>query len=96
MNNPAPVVSQAPPVVSNPPVAVPAGPSINVTRDQQPSFINFTVQNTSTEDLKCVYNAKKTKGIVGPDTTTRDFSLKATTTSNELRFLGIPKEPHTR
>jgi hypothetical protein len=93
-NNPPPAQQQQPQGNQNQnPVAIPAGPTINVTPDQEPGFINFTVQNTSTQDLKCVYNAKKLSGLIGPPTTTKDFSLKAgaTTTKDELQFLGIPK-----
>ncbi len=92
--DPPPVQQQQPQVNPNQnPVVVPAGPSINVTPDQEPSFINFTVQNTSAQDLKCTYNAKKLSGQIGPPTTTKDFTLKAgaTTPPNLLKFPGIPK-----
>lgn len=86
--NPAPVVSNNP-VVPPPVVVPPAGPSINVVPDQKPDHMNFAVTNTSTEDLKCVYNAKKLSGLIGPPTTTQNFSLKAGA-STTLKFLAIP------
>ena len=68
---------------------MPAGPSINVTPNQGNQQITFAVQNTSTEDLKCVYNAKKLSGNLGPPTTTENFSLKAGA-STTLKFMEIP------
>jgi hypothetical protein len=87
-NNPAPGVSnpvQPPPVVAPPPPA----PSIDVAVNQGNPDIVFTVHNTSTEDLKCVYNAKKLSGLIGPPTTTKNFSLKAGA-QTALSFLEIP------
>jgi hypothetical protein len=90
MNNPAPVQPAQPqPQV----VPAPVAPSIDVSVDQGNPFITFTVHNTSTQDLKCEYNAKKLSGNMGPPTTTKGFTLKAgaTTPKNELQFLEIPK-----
>ncbi len=90
MNNPAPQQQQqqqAP--VANPNPAPPAGPSINVTPHQGNQNITFDVQNTSAEDLKCVYNAKKLSGQIGPPTTTKNFSLKPNA-STTLSFVEIP------
>ncbi|MGA9358430.1 MAG: hypothetical protein WBW75_10610 [Mycobacterium sp.] len=89
---PAPVQQQQPQGNQNQnPVAVPAGPSINVTPDQGNQKITFTVQNTSAppRDLKCTYNAKKLSGQIGPPTTTKDFTLKAGA-STTLKFMEIP------
>ena len=75
----------------NPPAAPAAAPAptINVNPNQGSQNITFAVQYTSTEDLKCVYNAKKLSCLIGPPTTTRDFSLKAGA-STTLSFVEIP------
>jgi hypothetical protein len=90
MNNPAPAQQQQQPApVNNPVPAPPPAPSIDVAVNQGNPDIVFTVHNTSAEDLKCVYNAKKLSGMIGPPTTTRDFSLKAGAQTT-LSFVEIP------
>ena len=60
-----------------------------MTPNQGNQKITFTVQNTSTQDLKCTYNAKKLSGNLGPPTTTESFALKAGA-STTLKFMEIP------
>ena len=62
---------------SNPPVAdADRATSVNVTRRPgQPSYINLHRCRTPRPmDRKCTYDAKKTKGLLGPDDTRRGTS----------------------
>jgi hypothetical protein len=84
---PAPVQQQQP---NNPPPAnnLPTG-NVVVTPNQGRQNLTFAVANNSSVPVKCTYDAKKTKGLLGPGDTNEAFPL-AVGASKTLTFLEIP------
>jgi hypothetical protein len=77
---------------NNPPANnLPTG-NVDVKPNQGKQNLTFTVTNNSSVPVQCTYDAKKTKGLLGPNETKRNFSLAvgAATTPDQLQFLEIP------
>jgi hypothetical protein len=74
---------------NNPPANnLPTG-NIDVIPNQGKQNITFAVTNKSSVPVQCTYEAKKTKGLLGPGETDRNFPL-AVGASTTLTFLEIP------
>ena len=74
---------------NNPPANnLPTG-NVVVSPNQGKQNITFNVANNSTVAVTCTYDAKKSKGLLGPEDTKKDFSL-AVGASTTLSFVEIP------